>query len=70
MQSKLVEGIGDKRNKGADSIVPQKHTPLELQVVELKKKYPDILLIIEVSLPSAMQWHVAICLQEGRATLR
>ena len=56
MQSKLVEGIGDKRNKGADSIVPQKHTPLELQVVELKKKYPDILLIIEVqsALPHAM----------------
>ena len=51
MQSKLVEGIGDKRNKGADSIVPQKHTPLELQVVELKKKYPDILLIIEVQSP-------------------
>ena len=50
MQRKLVEGIGDRRRQGADSIVAQKHTPLELQVVELKKKYPDILLIIEVSI--------------------
>jgi hypothetical protein len=44
-----VEGVGDKTAQGAESIIPQKHTPLELQVVEFKKKYPGILLLIEVS---------------------
>ncbi|KAK9810008.1 hypothetical protein WJX72_003290 [[Myrmecia] bisecta] len=31
-----------------DSLPAQKHTPLELQVVELKRAYPGVLLIIEV----------------------
>lgn len=47
MQAKLINGRS-KRQAGSDAIVPQKHTPLELQVVELKKQYPGILLIIEV----------------------
>ena len=47
LQAKLIHGKS-KRQAGSDSIVPQKHTPLELQVVEFKKKHPGILLIIEV----------------------
>ncbi|XP_065869912.1 DNA mismatch repair protein MSH3 isoform X2 [Euphorbia lathyris] len=32
----------------AQSSIPKKYTPLEQQVVELKNKYPDVLLMIEV----------------------
>jgi hypothetical protein len=52
-QNKLVEDPafkGRRRSGVQEDIVPQKHTPLELQVVELKKKYPDCILIIEVCL--------------------
>ena len=48
LQNKLVNGTGGRRAKGADGIVAQKHTPLELQVLEFKKKYPGVLLVIEV----------------------
>eukprot|EP00884_Botryococcus_braunii_P017424 jgi/Botrbrau1/4365/Bobra.105_2s0012.1 len=49
-QKKLVENpaFGQRKQPGAEDIVPQKHTPLELQVLALKKKYPDCILIIEV----------------------
>ena len=49
-QNKLVLGIGNRKAAGKDSIVPQKHTPLELQVVELKEEHAGVLLAIEVSL--------------------
>ena len=49
-QNKLVLGIGNRKAAGKDAIVPQKHTPLELQVVELKDKHAGVLLAIEVSL--------------------
>ena len=52
MQRKLVEGIGNSSKQWAESVVPQKHTPLELQVVKLKEMHPGILLIIEVCHPS------------------
>ena len=48
LQAKLINGRS-RRQAGSESIVPQKHTPLELQVVEFKKKYPGLLLIIEAS---------------------
>ena len=48
-QNKLVLGIGNRKAAGRDSIVPQKHTPLELQVVLLKKQHAGVLLAIEVS---------------------
>ena len=49
-QKKLVEGTESAmgyHRPGAREIQPQKHTPLELQVVELKKRYPGFLLVIE-----------------------
>lgn len=47
-QNKLVLGIGNRKQQDRSSIVPQKHTPLELQVVELKENNPGVLLAIEV----------------------
>ncbi len=58
-QNKLVEDPafeGRRRSGVQEDIVPQKHTPLELQVVELKKKYPDCILIIEVRFPCIALW--------------
>ena len=65
-QNKLVLGIGNRKAAGKDSIVPQKHTPLELQVVQLKKQHAGVLLAIEVrqalqqvqDLPSAAHMQV------------
>lgn len=34
--------------KAADGIVKQKYSPLELQVLEMKKKYPGVILVFEV----------------------
>jgi hypothetical protein len=50
-QNKLVENpaFGQRKQVGSEDIVPQKHTPLELQVLALKKKHPECILIIEVS---------------------
>ncbi|KAK9814927.1 hypothetical protein WJX73_002195 [Symbiochloris irregularis] len=47
-QNKLVLGHGNRKHADSSTIVPQKHTPLELQVVDLKKRHPGVLLAIEV----------------------
>ena len=50
-QNKLVLGpaSGLQKRGSAVDIVPQKRTPLEEQVYELKRKHPGVLLVIEVS---------------------
>lgn len=50
-QNKLVLGpaSGLQKRGSAVDIVPQKRTPLEDQVYELKRKHPGVLLVIEVS---------------------
>ncbi|KAK9861330.1 hypothetical protein WJX84_009535 [Apatococcus fuscideae] len=48
LQHKLVEKEGKRSRKSDVPGEPGKFTPLELQVNELKKRYPDVLLIIEV----------------------
>ncbi|KAK9916549.1 hypothetical protein WJX75_003960 [Coccomyxa subellipsoidea] len=49
-QNKLVLGpaSGLQKRGSAVDIVPQKRTPLEDQVYELKRKHPGVLLVIEV----------------------
>lgn len=49
-QNKLVLGLasGLDRGRSSQGIVPQKPTPLEEQVFELKRKHPGVLLMIEV----------------------
>ncbi|XP_051142535.1 DNA mismatch repair protein MSH3 isoform X2 [Andrographis paniculata] len=50
--SKLLEPPQDllepSKNRRCDNIINPKYTPLEQQVVELKERYPDVLLMIEV----------------------
>lgn len=53
-QNKLVTGVGNRKHPDSSTIVPQKHTPLELQVVDLKKRHPGVLLAIEVQ-PTSFQ---------------
>lgn len=53
-QNKLVHGIGNRKHGDSNTIVPQKHTPLELQVVDLKQKHPGVLLAVEVRSPSSL----------------
>lgn len=55
-QSKLVLGpaSGMQRGGSAKDIVPQKRTPLEEQVYELKRKHPGVLLVIEVGQDPAL----------------
>ena len=48
LQHKLVENEGRRSRKSDAPGEPGKFTPLELQVNELRKRYPDVLLIIEV----------------------
>lgn len=43
MTGRLTDG------RSADRIVQQKYSPLELQVLELKKEHPGVILIFEVS---------------------
>ena len=50
-QQKLVVGAGNKaegRAKGLAAVTKPKYTPLEMQIVELKEKHPNVLLIVEV----------------------
>ena len=53
-QNKLVLGIGNRKQADSSMIVPQKHTPLEVQVVELKQKHSGVLLAIEVCILAVM----------------
>ena len=55
-QNKLVLGpaSGLQKRGSAVDIVPQKRTPLEEQVYELKRKHPGVLLVIEVSNKEAL----------------
>ena len=48
LQHKLVENEGKRSRKSDAPGEPGKFTPLELQVNDLRKRYPDVLLIIEV----------------------
>ena len=48
LQHKLVENEGRRSRRSEVPSEPGKFTPLELQVIELRKRYPDVLLIIEV----------------------
>ena len=61
-QQKLVHGNATRKRGNSDDAAPksevqlgtQKLTPMEQQIVELKRKYPGILLIVEVSLSAGM----------------
>ncbi len=57
LQHKLVENEGRRSRKSDATGEAGKFTPLELQVNDLKKQYPDVLLIIEV--PSHAQLHAS-----------
>lgn len=63
LQHKLVENEGRRSRKSELPGEPGKFTPLELQVNELRKRYPDVLLIIEVSNSANGKpfWQAAAC---------